>query len=165
MQLFRRLPKLRWQTGPDRPFIPFEERGGYPELAKDLELLDEHLMPKFYALDKKALQSQNQFWLEQLILLVGSALAAILGAIQIALINSAAPGLVETVLTILLAAITYRVRLLNAQKLYFTNRLAAETLRGEYYLFLGRIGNYANDRDRRQNLIKRVAGIVRQSRK
>lgn len=163
MQLFRRLPKLRWLPGPDRPFISPEEQSTYPELARDLQVLDEELMPKFYALDKKALKSQNQFWLEQLILLIGSALAAILGAIQIAFINSAIPGLVETVVTILLAAITYRVRVLNAQKLYFTNRLAAETLRGEYYLFLGRIGDYANDQNRRQNLIKRVARIVRQS--
>ncbi len=164
-QLFRRLPKLNWQEGPKRPFIPSEEWSKYPDLIEDLELLATDLMPRFYELDNKALQSQNQFWLEQLVLLVGSALAAILGAVQIALIKSPIPGIVETIVTILLAAVTYRVRAFNAQKLYFTNRLAAETLRGEYYLFLGRLGDYDDEENRQVHLDHRVSEIVVQSRR
>lgn len=162
MQLFRRLPKLSWQPGENRPFIPPDEQGKFPELSEDLKLLDQHLMPEFYELDAKALRLQNQFWLEQLALLVGSALAAILGAVQIALIQSPVPGIVETVVTIILAAITYRVQAFKAQRAYFTNRLAAETLRGEYYLFLGRIDAYADERSRRAVLARRVNAIVAQ---
>lgn len=165
IQIFRRLPKLSWQQGPNMPFISSEEQSKYPELAEDLQLLDKHLMPAFHTLDNKALQSQNQFWLEQLLLLVGSALAAILGAVQIALINWPIPGIIETIITILLAAMTYRVRALNAQRRYFSNRLAAETLRGEYYLFLARVNDYADEQKRRQNLVKNIATIVRQGRR
>jgi len=163
MELFRRLPMLRWRPEPETPFIPLSEEANYPELANDFALLNSELMPSFHAVDNKALEAQNQFRLEQLVLLVGSALAAILGAVQIALIKSALPGLLETIVTILLAAITYRVRAFNAQKLYFTNRLAAETLRSEYYLFLGRMDIYSDEQKRRQNLVGRVAKIAGQA--
>jgi hypothetical protein len=160
MELFKRLPMLRWRPKPERPFIPLENEADFPELVADFALLNSELMPSFYALDADALRAQNQFRLEQMVLLVGSALAAILGAVQIALINSVVPGIVETLVTILLAAITYRVRAFNAQKLYFTNRLAAETLRSEYYLFLGRIGIYSDEQNRHLNLISNVARIA-----
>ncbi len=165
IQIFRRLPKLNWQIGENRPFIPPDEQSKYPELVEDMKLLDQHLMPEFYELDSKALRLQNQFWLEQLALLVGSALAAILGAVQIAVIQSPIPGILETLVTVILAAITYRVQAYKAQRAYFTNRLAAETLRGEYYLFLGRIDAYADERNRRAVLARRVNAIVRQSHK
>ena len=58
-----------------------------------------------------------------------------------------------------LAAVALRARALKAQERYFTNRLKAETLRGEYFLFLGRIGPYADDRHRAQRLIHRVAEV------
>ncbi len=162
MELFKRLPKVFWRPEPERPFIPPDKEANYPELADDFALLNSELMPNFYALDEKALRAQNQFRLEQVVLLVGSALAAILGTVQIALINSVLPGLLETLVTILLAAITYRVRAFNAQKLYFTNRLAAETLRSEYYLFLGHMGIYSDEQKRHQTLIRRVAKIAGQ---
>ncbi|GAC1376776.1 MAG: hypothetical protein NVS2B12_35180 [Ktedonobacteraceae bacterium] len=163
MKLFKRLPSIRWRPRPEEPFISLEEQSKYPDLIDDFVLLNDELMPHFYDLDRRALQSQNQFWLEQLFLLVGSALATILGAIQIATIASTLPGVLETVITILLAAITYRVRAFNAQKNYFTNRLAAETLRSEYYLFLGRVDSYANEQSRHRNLISRVNQIASQS--
>ncbi len=163
MELFKRLPVLRWQPESERPFIPPEKEADYPELAVDFALLNTELMPSFYAIDNKALEAQNQFRLEQVVLLLGSALAAVLGAVQIALINSVVPGLLETIVTILLAAITYRVRAFNAQKLYFTNRLAAEMLRSEYYLFLGHMGIYSDDKKRRQQLITQVASIASQA--
>ena len=57
---------------------------------------------------------------------------------------------------------TYIVRSFNAQRDYFTYRLIAETLRGEYYLFLGRIGEYADGEKRLQTLKHRVNEITGQ---
>ncbi len=162
MKLFRRLPKVSWQPGEDDPFIPPEKWSDYPDLIEDFKLLNEQLMRKFHKFDKQSLHAQNTFRLQQLVLLTGSAVAAILGAIQIALINSLIPGVLETLVTIFLACMTYIVRSLNAQRDYFTYRLIAETLRGEYYLFLGRIGEYADEEKRLQTLKHRVNEITGQ---
>jgi hypothetical protein len=162
MKLFKRLPKIRWQPRQDDSFISFEQWDNYPDLKEDLSLLNDHLLPKFHRYDNKALEAQNSFRRDQLILLIGSATAAILGAIQIALIKSWVPGALETVITISLTVMTYIVRSFNKQRGYFTDRLIAETLRGEYYLFLGRIGEYADEEKRLQHLKRRVSEITSQ---
>jgi PAS domain-containing protein len=162
LKLFRRLPKLRWQPTESAPFIPLEKWNTYPDLIEDFKLLEEQLMRRFHKFDNQSLRAQNTFRLQQLVLLIGSAVAAILGAIQIALINSLIPGVLETLITIFLACMTYIVRSFNAQRDYFTYRLIAETLREEYYLFLGRIGEYADAEKRLLTLKRRVSEITGQ---
>ncbi len=78
---------------------------------------------------------------------------------QAALTNAVWPGIVEAALAAVLAAVALRARELKAQERYFTNRLKAETLRGEYFLFVGRVGHYTDDRYRIQRLIRRVADV------
>jgi hypothetical protein len=47
-----------------------------PELATDFKLLAEELMPHFRELDANALQLQNEFRREQVLLIFGAALAS-----------------------------------------------------------------------------------------
>lgn len=159
MQLFRRLPTLRWRAKKDEHLVPPAVRANYPSLADDFFLLEQELVPHFRTLDNEALRAQNRFRLEQVVIIFGGALATALGAVQVALINTVWSGIVEAVLTIILAAIAQRARAWNAQNRYFTNRLAAETLRSVYFKFLGRLGPYANENSRVPNLIRHVAEV------
>jgi hypothetical protein len=131
----------------------------YPGFAEDFEQLEQELMPHFRKLDNEALRAQNEFRLEQVALIFGGAVATTLGAIQVALAAAVWPGIVEAVLAAVLAYVALRTQALKAQERYFTNRLKAETLRGEYFSFLGRVGHYADDRYRIQRLIRRVADV------
>jgi len=159
MQLFKRFPTLRWRAKVDEHLVPPAVRANYPTLADDFSLLEQMLVPHFRALDNEALRAQYRFRLEQVVMIFGGALASVLGAIQVALIKTVWPGIVEAVLTVILAAIAQRARAWNAQKRYFTNRLAAETLRSVYFKFLGRLGPYADENSRVPNLIRHVAEV------
>ncbi len=59
----------------------------------------------------------------------------------------------------LLGAATTAARTFHYQARYLNARLAAERLRSEYFLFLGHLGEYANEQERVQKLIQRVAEI------
>lgn len=157
--LFKRRPYLRWRPKEGQQIVSPEARADHPAFAEDFEWLERELVPHFRDLDNEALRAQNQFRLEQVALIFGGALAIALGTVQAALIDAVWPGIIEMVLTAGLAAVVLRVRALKAREHYFTNRLKAETLRGEYFLFLGRIGPYADDRHRAQHLIRRVAEV------
>jgi hypothetical protein len=157
--LFKRLPYLRWRPKEGEQIIPPKAQADYPAFAEDFERLEQELMPHFRELDNEALRTQNQFRLEQVALIFGGALATTLGTIQAVLADAIWPGIVEAVLAAMLAAIALRTQALKAQERYFTNRLKAETLRGEYFLFLGRVGSYADDDYRIQQLIRRVADV------
>jgi hypothetical protein len=115
--------------------------------------------PYFRELDQEALKAQNQFRLGQVALIFGGAVATILGAVQAALAKQMWARLVETIWADALTGIIYYTQQMKAQERYFTNRLKAEALRGEYFLFLGRIGPYADDENRISYLITRVADI------
>lgn len=158
--LLMRLPSLRWRSTTDEEIVPHEVQSEYPALAMDFTLLEHELLPDFRTLDNDALQTQNQFRLLELIVIVGGILATTLGAIQTARVHDVWPGIVEAVLSALLAGVAVIVRELEPQVKYFTKRLQAELLRSEYFLFLGRITPYADDPDRLQPLKRRVAGIV-----
>jgi hypothetical protein len=157
--LFKRRPYLRWRPKEGEQIVPPEAKASCPTLADDFELLERELMPHFRELDNEALRAQNQFRLEQVALIFGGALAIVLGTVQAALASAVWPGIIEMVLAAGLAAIALRARALKAQERYFINRLKAETLRGEYFLFLGRVGSYADDDHRAQRLIRRVAEV------
>lgn len=157
--LFKRLPYLQWRPKEGEHIVRPEVQAEYSAFADDFELLERELMPHFRELDNEALRAQNQSRLEQVTLIFCGAFATVLGAIQVALANAVWPGIVEAALAGGLAAVALRTRALKAQQRYFTNRLKAEALRGEYFLFLGQAGPYADDRYRVQRLIRRVAAV------
>jgi hypothetical protein len=158
--LFKRLPTLRWrEPNKVQEIVPSETQSQFPDLESDFAILEQELMPSFRRLDNEALRAQNLFRLQQVILIVGGVIATTLGALQAAHTKAVWPGVAEAVVAGFLTSVSYIAREFNEQKKYFSGRLKTETLRGEYFLFLGRMGNYANDADRAQSLIRRVADI------
>lgn len=158
--LFKRLPSLRWKPKVNEQIITQEVQGNYPAFTNDFAFLEKELLPYFQKFDNAALRTQNQFRLAQVTLIFGAALATTLGTIQTALEGQAWPGIFEAVVAIALTAVAQRARKLSARQPYYTDRLKAETLRGEYFLFLGRIKPYDDEQSRTQTLIRRVARVV-----
>jgi Protein of unknown function (DUF4231) len=157
--LFKRLPMLRWRPRENEQIVQPETQNQFPDLKSDFDILEHELLPSFRNLDNEALRAQNLFRLQQVILIAGGVITTTLGAVQAALTKEVWPGVAEAVVAGFLTSVSYIARQFNEQKDYFSNRLKAETLRGEYFPFLGRLGNYANDDDRVQSLIRRVADI------
>jgi Protein of unknown function (DUF4231) len=159
LALFKRFPRLHWRPKEGEQIVPREVQATCPALADDFALLERELLPHFRELDNEALHAQNQFRLEQVALILGGTLATVLGALQASLLDVVWPGIAEAVLAAGLTAVAFRAQALRAQERYFTNRLKAEMLRGEYFRFLGRIGPYAEDREHIQQVIRRVAEV------
>lgn len=68
-------------------------------------------------------------------------------------------GLVGAVAATVAGSISLALRALHYHGRYLNARLAAEQLRGEYFLFIGRIGPYAHATTRLTHLKHRVASI------
>lgn len=157
-----RLPRLRWRPGEREPLVRPDVRTAAPELEPDFEILDAELVPTFHELDEGALRAQNDFRLGQVLVILGGALATALGAVQAALGGGVTEiGVAEAIVAGILAAVVAYVRGRQAQRAYFTGRLKAERLRGEYFFFLGRVAPYAveDGAERRRILRRRVAEI------
>ena len=161
MALFKRLPRLRWPTPQNAVIVPAEAQAKHPSLAADFKTLEDELIPHFWECDASALRVQNQFRRDQVILIFGGVLASILGILHATFGKDAAvwAGIFESVLAAVLSAVALREKTARAQERYFSDRLKAETLRAEYFLFLGRIGKYADENDRRRHLLRRIADI------
>jgi hypothetical protein len=162
LPLFKQLPHVRWRPTVAEPLLPREEQAKYPALAEDFACLEREVLPHFQELNNKALRAPNHFRLEQVTLIAGGACATILGAMLAVFPDWRMVGVVEALLTAGVGAVAWRGRALKPEEHYFTLRLKAETLRREYFLFLGRLGPYASDPDRVPHLIRRVADIKRE---
>jgi Protein of unknown function (DUF4231) len=136
-----------------------ENRNTYSAFTDDFKTLDNELLPFFRDFDNEALRSQNAYRGMYVILILGGALVTILGITQIAFIDTSWIGIVGSAVALVLGVVTTMSNRFNNQKRYLNSRLAAERLRSEYFLFLGRFDTYASDQDRIQNLKKRVADI------
>ncbi len=159
LALFRRLPRVRWRPLPDEDIVPASVMAEYPGLAGDFEILKYELLPDFHRLNAQALHAQNRFWRGELALIGGGALATALG-VAAAATDSMVPGAIETVLATTLAVVTQSLGASDVHRQYFTSRLRAEHLRSEYFRFVSRVGDYADDRNRVKALRRRVAEIV-----
>lgn len=158
--LFKQLPHLWWRPAEEQQLVPLHDQSKYPALASDFAVLAQELLPQFRQLDNDAMRMQNQFRRLEIIMILGGILATILGAVQTARAYDAWPGIAEAILTGTLGIVAYVVRERRPQQTYFTSRLKAELLRGEYFLYLGRISPYADVPDPLRQLKRRVAGIV-----
>lgn len=160
--LFKRFPRFRLPLATNQELISPVDQAQYPDFADDFAMLEETLMPDFRAYDREALRAQNQFHLQQVILLLGSVLATILGAIQVTLAaltrTSLIAGLAEAVVAALLAGVAQVAQVSKAQQRYFRSRLKAETVRAEYFLFLSHLAPYENQL-RQERLRKRLVAI------
>jgi len=151
----RRLPKPLWRPGDPQPLVDPDERARYPELEPDFALLDDVLLPAFHTRDGDAREAQNAFWQQQLLLIIGGMAATVFGIAQSALGGGVvALGVAEAVLASLLTWLALSARAGDRHRRYLTNRLQAERLRSEYFVFLARAGAYAGtDRDARKAIL------------
>jgi len=159
--LIARLPKLWWRPGKDWPFLPDEgDRASYAALADDLDFWDANIKQRFRDLDHEAQRLQNRFWRLQLTLILGSATATILGAVQAATGGGhVGLAIASAVISGLLAGVTVLVGDGRAQQRYLGARLKAERIKSEYFLFLAGAGEYASDATRRHDLESQVDKI------
>lgn len=163
LELFNRLPKFRPLSSELQEIIPLDVRNNYPGFASDFDTLQKEVIPYFRELDNEAFRSQNAYRWTYIILILGGALATILGIVQLAFINTAGIGIAGAVVAAILAAATAFSQSFNQHDRYLNSRLAAERLRCEYFLFLGHLGRYANDQLRVQKLLQRVTEIRKEA--
>ena len=156
--LFKRFPVYHVARREDDLVKP-EKRNTYPAFANDFATLDQELIPFFRDFDNEALRSQNAYRGMYVILILGGAFVTILGIAQIAFIDTSWLGIAGSGMALVLGVVTTVSSRFNHQKRYLNARLAAERLRGEYFLFLGRFDPYVHDQDRIRRLRKRVADI------
>jgi hypothetical protein len=159
MELFSRFPNFHPLPREKQQLIPLGERSNYPAFAEDFETLERELMPYFRELDNEAFRMQNWYRWMYIILIFGGALVTILGIVQIAFINTIWIGIAGALVALALGSVTTYSRKFNHHERYLNARLAAGRLHSEYFLFLGRFGQYANDQDRIQELRKYVTEI------
>jgi hypothetical protein len=160
--LIRRFPKMRWQDHAADPLIDDADRAAYPELGEDFALLDDKLVPRFQHYDQLALKHQNSFRLQQVLLIIGGLAATALGALlTIATSRSwrGVLGLAEAFLAAFLAAVAFYAKAQGSQSKYLGERLKAERLRAEFFLFLSRAVPYITSSDPGRLLEQRVVDI------
>lgn len=161
MELFKRFPNFHPLPKEEQHFIQPDERSQYPAFAEDFTTLDKELMPYFRELDNKALHAQNVYRWMYVILIFGGALVTILGIVQIAFIKVAGIGIGGAVIAAILGTVTALLSSFRYHEQYLNARLAAERLRSEYFLYLGRYDQYADEHSRNPNLVQHVADILK----
>lgn len=159
MELFRRFPKLRPLPREAQQLIPASEWMAYPAFQDDFEILEKELLPTFRELDNEALSKQNRYRWLYIILIFGGALTTILGIVQLAFVNASGIGVAGALIAAVLAVATGVLQRFNDHERYLDARLAAEQLRSEYFLFLGCSGQYADQQNRVQHLVKQITYI------
>jgi hypothetical protein len=157
--LLRRFPTPLYS--PDVwPWLPAANDAKYAALADDLAAVHADLMPAFERRDTAALRAQNAFRGAQVTLILGGAVIAILGSLQAALGDAVTwPSVAQLTVGAVLTGVGTMQTKLATQQRYLRERLVAERLRSEAFLFLGRIGYPAEADAARAQLIERVAEI------
>jgi Protein of unknown function (DUF4231) len=137
-------PAQRWQD--DWPVIPVDADSGHPLLASDLRVWRDEYEVRFRDLDHRAQLLQQQFWRQQVTLIIGGLLATVLGTYQAARGGGNAPiAAVQAVVTGFLTGLAALVRSRRSQQSYLTARLKAERMKSEFFLFLARVDAYTGD--------------------
>lgn len=163
--LLYRFPKIFWRPTIDKDWpndwvvLKQKDREKYPQLASDLDVWLDVIKPRFRRLDHVAHVMQNQFWRQNVALIVGGLVATSLGAVQAAL-GGGVVGLAvaQAVLTGALAGLTVVIRSRRTQQGYLTARLKAERIKSEFFMFLGRAGTYSGP-DPQTTLLQQVEDI------
>ena len=156
--LFKRFPKVLAAAASD-PVVPDSDRAKYPALAADLAIVDRVIGPAFAELDRKSLRDQNKYRLQQIIILIGSAVVTALGGVQAALSDQKWPGIVLGALGVILPLAS---RMMKEQKVmdgYLNARVQAERLRALHFEFVADLPPYAGP-DRVNRLEKAVAAVL-----
>ncbi len=139
-------------------------------LAPGIQAAERIVEPAFERADKAAIRFQKLHRWGHLIVILGAVVAVWLGveaATRAAPAEAAEGGgtsiwsNIQAVLTGLLGALTLVARRLRWHEKWLGERAVAETLRGEVFRFVGRVGPYANAPDPERALEARTLGIER----
>jgi hypothetical protein len=132
-------------------------------MAADMEEADRVLGSALGEADTLAGKLQNRFRFSELAIIYGGVAAVALGLAS-GLSEQGAFSFVEAVLTAGLGALAFISGQLRWQRRWLRRRWQAETLRGERFLFLARVGEYAEADDPARRLRQRVVDIERMAR-
>ncbi len=157
LALFTRFPRLRARAQ-SWPVIPPGVDDEFPTLQEDLAVLHEDVTPAYSTYDAEALKEQNSHRLQQVVLLVGSALTSGLGGIQAMVSDQRWPGILLGGLGFVLGVFGIWVKRHGALDRYLHARLRAERLRALHFRYLARSGSYSGD-SRRDALREAVSAI------
>lgn len=157
--LLRRLPSLRF-VPQSEPVLPVDADRRYPALADDLLAVREHLAPAFAEFDRAALDHQNRFRRQRLLIALGAALAAGLGGLEAAFERQWWPGVLVGVLSATVAAAGRVDRERAVHEDYLGARVRAERLRALHFRYLsGRPPFDGPDAERRLALRRAVSAV------
>jgi hypothetical protein len=114
----------------------------YRALAADIELADRVLEPAYADADARALDYQRRFVRAELTVIWGGVVAVGLGVLA-GTTSLASFSFAASILTAGLGALAALAGGLRWHRRWLRYRWQAESLRGERFLFIGRVGEYA----------------------
>ncbi len=156
--LFKRFPKMRFKPTKEPPIDAEKQKEFSVPYQEEFAAAEKVLHDRFARLDEQAERMQNQFRRQQVILILGGALITMLGAVQAAFNELRVPGVLEAIIAGSLTIFAYYVRDTKTQQKYLDNRLKAEELRGELFLFLAQVSPYdEGSLEKRQRLLEKRA--------
>jgi hypothetical protein len=155
--LFNRRPRLLYTPKQSSKLIDPAVRADHPALAHQFAEIESLVDPAYEELDQAALRSQNWYRLLATSLIVVGGIATVVGGLQgVFKAEAGVFGGIETALGIVLAVLAYVLRQSSMQKRYVRERLAAERVRGEPFLYLTGSGPYVDAADPDELLRARV---------
>jgi hypothetical protein len=147
LSLLKSFPR-RQSALTSNPVVPQDKRAAYPALAGDFAVLDELVVPDFQNSDLAALRHQHRYRRQQVLILLGSAIASGFGGLQAIFPEQRWPGIVLAGLTGALVLVSAATREVGALTDYLTERVKAERLRALYFRFLSGTGQYGGEQRR-----------------
>ena len=156
--LFRRLPKLCYHPA-SSPIAMLADCDEFPDLRDDLHFLAEVLQPQFEKCDIEALREQNRYRRQQLVLLAGGTIGAILGALQAAFDKVTWLGWLVVAITLFLVFFMRTTGRRHALQHYAEQRTRAERLRSLYFQYVTRVDRYTGQ-TRKERLRADVKDIL-----
>jgi uncharacterized protein DUF4231 len=156
--LLVRFPSI-WKKPVSHPVLPPGATADYPTLAEDIARLGEIVGEPFAESDRAALEHQNRFRRQQVIILLGTAVLSGLGGLQAVFPAQRWPGLLLVALGLVLTAVAMTARQLGTLELFLTERVKAERLRSAYFRYLSRTGRYVGSD--RQLALRRAVVLIK----
>jgi hypothetical protein len=135
----------------------------YPLLRDEVEAADQLLSSAYEDADERALDYQRKFRRSELAVIWGGVIAMSLGVVA-GVTGAGVLSFAETILASFLGTVAFVAGSLKWQGRWLRYRWQAESLRGERFSLIGRLGAYAGDVDRNQVTRLRMVEIEDQVR-
>lgn len=161
--LLRRVPSLR-TAAHSTPVLPRDAAQRHPSLAQDIAVVQEHLAPAFAELDATALQYQNRYRRQRLLVALGAALVTGLGGLEAAFSDHWWPGVVLGLVSATVVTGSRIDKERTVQEDYLTARVKAERLRALHFHYLSAREPFDGTDAERVRALRRAVSAVRHGR-